>query len=165
MKLFGRKTLALLLALTMMLSLCSFTAFAEGETQNSPESGQDIEGGTSGEGTGGGTTPAERTLTKVELKSGETAPVVGFGTTEAEVKTKLAALKFTYTYSSGEPEEKTISSWSCTTTGGYKATVPGTYAFASDVGLETGNPSVNVTVKLSRALSWPRPPPWKTIRL
>lgn len=31
MKLFGRKTLALLLALTMMLSLCSFTAFAEGE--------------------------------------------------------------------------------------------------------------------------------------
>lgn len=32
MKLFGRKTLALLLALTMMLSLCSFTAFAEGET-------------------------------------------------------------------------------------------------------------------------------------
>lgn len=157
MKLFGRKTLALLLALTMMLSLCSFTAFAEGETQNSPESGQDSEGGTSGEGTGGGTTPAERTLTKVELKSGETAPVVGFGTTEAEVKTKLAALKFTYTYSSGEPEEKTISSWSCTTTGGYKATVPGTYAFASDVGLETGNPSVNVTVKAVQSVELAAP--------
>ncbi len=157
MKLFGRKTLALLLALTMMLSLCSFTAFAEGETQISPESGQDSEGGTSGEGTGGGTTPAERTLTKVELKSGETAPVVGFGTTEAEVKTKLAALKFTYTYSSGEPEEKTISSWSCTTTGGYKATVPGTYAFASDVGLETGNPSVNVTVKAVQSVELAAP--------
>lgn len=157
MKLFGRKTLALLLALTMMLSLCSFTAFAEGETQSSPESGQDSEGGTSGEGTGGGTTPAERTLTKVELKSGETAPVVGFGTTEAEVKTKLAALKFTYTYSSGEPEEKTISSWSCTTTGGYKATVPGTYAFASDVGLETGNPSVNVTVKAVQSVELAAP--------
>lgn len=170
MKLFGRKTLALLLALTMMLSLCSFTAFAEVETPGSPESGQGSEGGTSGEGTsggttggstggetGGGTTPAERTLTKVELKSGETAPVVGFGTTEAEVKTKLAALKFTYTYSSGEPEEKTISSWSCTTTGGYKATVPGTYAFASDVGLETGNPSVNVTVKAVQSVELAAP--------
>lgn len=170
MKLFGKKTLALLLALTMMLSLCSFTAFAEGE----PASGGTIESGEgsgSGEGTGtgtgtgegtgggttGGTTPAQKTLQSVALKSGETAPVVGFGTTEAEVKTKLAALKFTYTYSSGEPEEKTISSWSCTTTGGYKATVPGTYAFASDVGLETGNPSVNVTVKAVQSVELAAP--------
>lgn len=151
MKLFGRKTLALLLALTMMLSLCSFTAFAEGETLGSHESGQGSEGGTSGEGTGGetggGTTPAQKTLQSVALKDSKTAPVVGFGTTEAEVKAALAALKFIYTYSSGDPEENTISSWSCTTTGGYKATVPGTYAFASDVGLKTSNPSVNVTVK------------------
>ena len=166
MKLFGRKTLALLLALTMMLSLCSFTAFAEGELAN----GNTTESGTGGAGTGtgtepggntggttGGTTPAQRTLQSVALKSGETAPVVGFGTTEAEVKTKLAALKFTYTYSSGEPEEKTISSWSCTTTGGYKATVPGTYAFASDVGLETGNPSVNVTVKAVQSVELAAP--------
>lgn len=145
MKLFGRKTLALLLALTMMLSLCSFTAFAGNENGGQSSS------------TGGGTTPAERTLTKVELKSSETAPVVGFGTTEAEVKTKLAALKFIYTYSSGDPEEKTISSWSCTTTGGYKATVPGTYAFASDVGLETNNPSVNVTVKAVQSVELAAP--------
>ena len=156
MKLFGRKTLALLLALTMMLSLCSFTAFAEGEPASGGTTGTET-GGSTGSETGGSTTPAERTLTKVELKSGETAPVVGFGTTEAEVKTKLAALKFTYTYSSGEPEEKTISSWSCTTTGGYKATVPGTYAFASDVGLETGNPSVNVTVKAVQSVELAAP--------
>lgn len=156
MKLFGRKTLALLLALTMMLSLCSFTAFAEGESASGSTPGTETGDGTGGE-TGGGTTPAERTLTKVELKSGETAPVVGFGTTEAEVKTKLAALKFTYTYSSGDPEENTISSWSCTTTGGYKATVPGTYAFASDVGLETGNPSVNVTVKAVQSVELAAP--------
>ena len=156
MKLFGRKTLALLLALTMMLSLCSFTAFAEGEPASGGTTGTET-GGSTGSETGGSTTPAERTLTKVELKSGETAPVVGFGTTEAEVKTKLAALKFTYTYYSGEPEEKTISSWSCTTTGGYKATVPGTYAFASDVGLETGNPSVNVTVKAVQSVELAAP--------
>lgn len=161
MKLFGRKTLALLLALTMMLSLCSFTAFAEGETLGSPESGQGSEGGTSGEGTGGetgsGTTPAQKTLQSVALKDSKTAPVVGFGTTEAEVKAALAALKFIYTYSSGDPEENTISSWSCTTTGGYKATVPGTYAFASDVGLETGNPSVNVTVKAVQSVELAAP--------
>lgn len=175
MKLFGRKTLALLLALTMMLSLCSFTAFAgnEGQSGSTTESGTgegpggtgtgtgtEPGGSTGGEGTGGetgGTTPAQKTLQSVALKSGETAPVVGFGTTEAEVKAKLAALKFTYTYSSGDPEEKTISSWSCTTTGGYKATVPGTYAFASDVGLETGNPSVNVTVKAVQSVELAAP--------
>ena len=105
MKLFGRKTLALLLALTMMLSLCSFTAFAGDEPASSgtTESG---EGSGSGEGTGTGTgggtgtgetPPAQKTLQSVALKSDETAPVVGFGTTEAEVKAKLAALKFTYT--------------------------------------------------------------------
>lgn len=146
MKLFGRKTLALLLALTMMLSLCSFTAFAgnEGPSGNTTESGGE------GPGTGGepgGTTPAQRTLQSVALKGGETAPVVGFGTTEAEVKTKLAALKFTYTYSSGDPEENTISSWSCTTEGGYKATVPGSYTFTGDVGLNNSNPTVSVTVE------------------
>lgn len=175
MKLFGRKTLALLLALTMMLSLCSFTAFAgnEGQSGSTTESGTgegpggtgtgtgtEPGGSTGGEGTGGetgGTTPAQKTLQSVALKSGETAPVVGFGTTEAEVKAKLAALKFTYTYSSGDPEEKTISSWSCTTTGGYKATVPGTYAFASDVGLETSNPSVNVTVKAVQSVELAAP--------
>lgn len=175
MKLFGRKTLALLLALTMMLSLCSFTAFAgnEGQSGSTTESGTgegpggtgtgtgtEPGGSTGGEGTGGetgGTTPAQKTLQSVALKSGETAPVVGFGTTEAEVKAKLAALKFTYTYSSGDPEEKTISSWSCTTTGGYKATVPGTYAFASDVGLETGNLSVNVTVKAVQSVELAAP--------
>lgn len=161
MKLFGRKTLALLLALTMMLSLCSFTAFAEGETLGSHESGQGSDGGTSGEGTGGetggGTTPAQKTLQSVALKDSKTAPVVGFGTTEAEVKAALAALKFIYTYSSGDPEENTISSWSCTTTGGYNATVPGTYAFASDVGLETGNPSVNVTVKAVQSVELAAP--------
>lgn len=166
MKLFGRKTLALLLALTMMLSLCSFTAFAEGELAN----GNTTESGTGGAGTGtgtepggstggttGGTTPAQRTLQSVALKDSKTAPVVGFGTTEAEVKAALAALKFIYTYSSGDPEENTISSWSCTTTGGYKATVPGTYAFASDVGLETGNPSVNVTVKAVQSVELAAP--------
>lgn len=170
MKLFGRKTLALLLALTMMLSLCSFTAFAgnEGQSGSTTESGTGEGPGGTGTGTGtepggstggetGGTTPAQKTLQSVALKSGETAPVVGFGTTEAEVKAKLAALKFTYTYSSGDPEEKTISSWSCTTTGGYKATVPGTYAFASDVGLETGNPSVNVTVKAVQSVELAAP--------
>lgn len=165
MKLFGRKTLALLLALTMMLSLCSFTAFAG----DASPSGSIIEGGEgtgtgtgTGEGTGGGTgtgetPPAQRTLQSVVLKDSKTAPVVGFGTTEAEVKAALAALKFIYTYSSGEPEEKTISSWSCTTTGGYKATVPGTYAFASDVGLEIGNPSVNVTVKAVQSVELAAP--------
>ena len=172
MKLFGRKTLALLLALTMMLSLCSFTAFAgnEGQSGNTIESGTgegtggtgtgtgtEPGGSTGGEGTGGGTTPAERTLTKVELKSGETAPVVGFGTTEAEVKTKLAALKFTYTYSSGEPEEKTISSWNCTTTGGYKATVPGNYTFTGDVGLSNSNPTVIVTVEAVKSVDLAAP--------
>lgn len=168
MKLFGRKTLALLLALTMMLSLCSFTAFAEVETPGSPESGQGSEGGTSGEGTsggttggstggetGGGTTSAERTLTKVELKSSKTAPVVGFGTTEAEVKTKLAALKFTYTYSSGDPEENTISSWSCSA--GYKATVPGNYTFTGDVGLNNSNPTVSVTVEAVKSVDLAAP--------
>lgn len=160
MKLFGRKTLALLLALTMMLSLCSFTAFAGNE--NGGQSSSTSEGtgtgtGTEPGGSTGGTTPAQKTLQSVALKSGETAPVVGFGTTEAEVKTKLAALKFTYTYSSGDPEENTISSWSCTTEGGYKATVPGTYAFASDVGLETGNPSVNVTVKAVQSVELAAP--------
>lgn len=175
MKLFGRKTLALLLALTMMLSLCSFTAFAEGEpasggtTESGEGSGSGEGTGTgtgTGEGTGGSTgggtgtgetPPAQKTLQSVALKSGETAPVVGFGTTEAEVKAALAALKFIYTYSSGDPEENTISSWSCTTTGGYKATVPGTYAFASDVGLETGNPSVNVTVKAVQSVELAAP--------
>lgn len=162
MKLFGRKTLALLLALTMMLSLCSFTAFAEGETPGSPKSGQGSEGGTGGEGTGGetggGTTPAQKTLQSVALKDGETAPVVGFGTTEAEVKAKLAALKFTFTYSDNSTEnDQTISSWSCSAEGGYKATVPGTYAFASDVGLETGNPSVNVTVKAVQSVELAAP--------
>lgn len=155
MKLFGRKTLALLLALTMMLSLCSFTAFATDEP-GTTESG---EGSGSGEGTGTGTgtgegtgsenptPPAQKTLQSVVLKSGETAPVVGFGTTEAEVKAALAALKFTYTYSSGDPEENTISSWSCTTEGGYKATVPGSYTFTGDVGLNNSNPTVSVTVE------------------
>lgn len=162
MKLFGRKTLALLLALTMMLSLCSFTAFAEGEpASGGTGTGTETGGSTGGEGTGGetggGTTPAQRTLQSVALKDSKTAPVVGFGTTEAEVKAALAALKFIYTYSSGEPEEKTISSWSCTTTGGYKATVPGTYAFASDVGLETGNPSVNVTVNAVQSVELAAP--------
>lgn len=146
MKLFGRKTLALLLALTMMLSLCSFTAFAGDEPASGSTPGTET-GGSTGSETGGSTTPAERTLQSVALKDGETAPVVGFGTTESAVKAALAALKFTYTYSDSSTEEKTISSWNCTTEGGYKATVPGTYAFASDVGLETGNPSVNVTVK------------------
>lgn len=166
MKLFGRKTLALLLALTMMLSLCSFTAFAgnenEGQSSSTSEGTDGTTGGTTGGSTGGGTgtgetPPAQKTLQSVALKSGETAPVVGFGTTEAEVKAALAALKFIYTYSSGDPEENTISSWSCTTTGGYKATVPGTYAFASDVGLETGNPSVNVTVKAVQSVELAAP--------
>lgn len=161
MKLFGRKTLALLLALTMMLSLCSFTAFAGDASPSGGSTGSETggsTGGTTGSGTGTGETPpAQKTLQSVALKDSKTAPVVGFGTTEAEVKAALAALKFIYTYSSGEPEEKTISSWSCTTTGGYKATVPGTYAFASDVGLETGNPSVNVTVKAVQSVELAAP--------
>ena len=145
MKLFGRKTLALLLALTMMLSLCSFTAFAEGESAS---------GST---GTGEGTTPAQKTLQSVVLKDGETAPVVGFGTTEAEVKAALAALKFTYTYSSGDPEENTISSWSCTTEGGYKATVPGSYTFTGNVGLNNNNPTVSVTVEAVKSVDLAAP--------
>lgn len=165
MKLFGKKTLALLLALTMMLSLCSFTAFAEdaspnGSTTGGAGTGTGTEtGGSTGTGgeTGGGTTPAQRTLQSVALKDSKTAPVVGFGTTEAEVKAKLAALKFTYTYSDNSTDEQTIANWSCTTTGGYKATVPGTYAFASDVGLETSNPSVNVTVKAVQSVELAAP--------
>ena len=39
MKLFGKKTLALALALTMVLSLCSFTAMADGTTQPSTVTG------------------------------------------------------------------------------------------------------------------------------
>lgn len=166
MKLFGKKTLALLLALTMMLSLCSFTAFAGNEGQSGSTggagtgTGTETGGSTGGEGTGGetgGTTPAQKTLQSVALKVGETAPVVGFGTTEAEVKAALAALKFTYTYSSGEPEEKTISSWSCTTTGGYKATVPGNYTFTGDVGLSNSNPTVSVTVEAVKSVDLAAP--------
>ena len=142
MKLFGRKTLALLLALTMMLSLCSFTAFAEGE----PASG----------GTGTGETPpAQKTLQSVALKSGETAPVVGFGTTEAEVKAKLAALKFTYTYSDNSTDEQTIANWSCSA--GYKATVPGNYTFTGDVGLSNSNPTVSVTVEAVKSVDLAAP--------
>lgn len=147
MKLFGRKTLALLLALTMMLSLCSFTAFA-GDV---PSSGSTGESG-SGEDTGGaGTTPAERTLQSVALKDGETAPVVGFGTTEAEVKAKLAALKFTFTYSDNSTEnDQPISSWSCTTEGGYKATVPGEYSFVGSVN-NVESEAITVTVNKGAA--------------
>lgn len=164
MKLFGRKTLALLLALTMMLSLCSFTAFAEGELAN----GNTTESGTGGAGTGtgtepggntggttGGTTPAQRTLQSVALKSGETAPVVGFGTTEAEVKAALAALKFTYTYSDNSTDEQTIANWSCSA--GYKATVPGNYTFTGDVGLSNSNPTVSVTVEAVKSVDLAAP--------
>ena len=162
MKLFGKKTLALLLALTMMLSLCSFTAFAENGGQSGSGTGGTGTGTETGGSTGtggetGGTTPAQKTLQSVALKVGETAPFVGFGTTEAEVKTKLAALKFTYTYSSGEPEEKTISSWSCTTEGGYKATVPGNYTFTGDVGLSNSNPTVSVTVEAVKSVDLAAP--------
>lgn len=136
MKLFGKKTLALLLALTMMLSLCSFTAFAADDGQGSS-------------GTEDPTPPAQKTLQSVALKSGETVPVVGFGTTEAEVKAALAALKFTYTYSSGDPEENTISSWSCSTT--YDGTKPAEYTFTGDVGLSS-NPTVKVTVEAVKSI-------------
>ena len=166
MKLFGRKTLALLLALTMMLSLCSFTAFAGDEPASGSTPGTETGGSTgtggetggstggstggTGEGTGegtGGTTPAQKTLQSVALKDGETA-VVGFGTTEAEVKAALAALKFTFTYSDNSTEnDQTISSWSCSSEGGYKATVPGSYTFTGDVGLNNSNPTVSVTVE------------------
>ncbi len=139
MKLFGKKTLALLLALTMMLSLCSFTAFAGNEGQSGTGTGTGTE-------PGGGTTPAQKTLQSVALKSGETAPVVGFGTTEAEVKAKLAALKFTYTYSDNSTDEQTIANWSCTTTGGYKATVPGEYSFVGSVD-NVKSEAITVTVQ------------------
>lgn len=163
MKLFGRKTLALLLALTMMLSLCSFTAFAGDEPASSgtTESG---EGSGSGEGTGTGTgggtgtgetPPAQKTLQSVALKSDETAPVVGFGTTEAEVKAKLAALKFTYTYSDNSTDEQTIANWSCSA--GYKATVPGNYTFTGDVGLSNSNPTVIVTVEAVKSVDLAAP--------
>lgn len=163
MKLFGRKTLALLLALTMMLSLCSFTAFAGDEPASSgtTESG---EGSGSGEGTGTGTgggtgtgetPPAQKTLQSVALKSDETAPVVGFGTTEAEVKAKLAALKFTYTYSDNSTDEQTIANWSCSA--GYKATVPGNYTFTGDVGLNNSNPTVIVTVEAVKSVDLAAP--------
>lgn len=172
MKLFGRKTLALLLALTMMLSLCSFTAFAGDaspsgstggtETGGSTGTGGETGGSTggTGEGTGegtGGTTPAQKTLQSVALKDGETA-VVGFGTTEAEVKAALAALKFTFTYSDNSTEnDQTISSWSCSAEGGYKATVPGSYTFTGDVGLNNSNPSVNVTVEAVKSVELAAP--------
>lgn len=165
MKLFGRKTLALLLALTMMLSLCSFTAFAEGEpasggTTESGEGSGSSEGTGTGTGTGGGTgtgetPPAQKTLQSVALKSGETAPVVGFGTTEAEVKAKLAALKFTYTYSDNSTDEQTIANWSCSA--GYKATVPGNYTFTGDVGLSNSNPTVSVTVEAVKSVDLAAP--------
>ena len=160
MKLFGKKTLALLLALTMMLSLCSFTAFAG----DAPPSGSTTGTGTgTGEGTGGGTgtgetPPAQKTLQSVALKSGETAPVVGFGTTEAEVKAKLAALKFTFTYSDNSTEnDQTIASWSCSSEGGYKATVPGSYTFTGDVGLNNSNPTVSVTVEAVKSVDLAAP--------
>lgn len=154
MKLFGKKTLALLLALTMMLSLCSFTAFAEGESASGGNTGTETGGSTGGETggstggeTGGGTTPAQKTLSSVALKSGETAPVVSFGTTEAEVKAKLAALKFTFTYSDNSTEnDQPISSWSCTTAGGYKATVPGEYSFVGSVN-NVESEAITVTVQ------------------
>ena len=170
MKLFGRKTLALLLALTMMLSLCSFTAFAGNEGQSGTggagtgtgtETGGTTGGTTGGEtggetgGTTGGTTPAQRTLQSVALKSDETAPVVGFGTTEAEVKAKLAALKFTYTYSDNSTDEQTIANWSCSA--GYKATVPGNYTFTGDVGLSNSNPTVSVTVEAVKSVDLAAP--------
>lgn len=170
MKLFGRKTLALLLALTMMLSLCSFTAFAEngGQSGSATESGTGGETGGAGTGTGtetggstgtggetGGTTPAQKTLQSVALKVGETAPVVGFGTTEAEVKAKLAALKFTYTYSDNSTDEQTIANWSCSA--GYKATVPGNYTFTGDVGLSNSNPTVSVTVEAVKSVDLAAP--------
>ena len=163
MKLFGRKTLALLLALTMMLSLCSFTAFAGNENggQSSSTGGETggETGGTTGGGTGTGETPpAQKTLQSVALKSGETAPVVGFGTTEAEVKTKLAALKFTFTYSDNSTEnDQTIASWSCSSEGGYKATVPGSYTFTGDVGLNNSNPTVSVTVEAVKSVDLAAP--------
>ena len=156
MKLFGRKTLALLLALTMMLSLCSFTAFAEGgaTSGSTTESGSSEGTGGTGTGTGtetggstGGETPAQKTLQSVALKDGETAPVVGFGTTEAEVKAKLAALKFTFTYSDNSTEnDQTISSWSCSSEGGYKATVPGEYSFVGSVD-NVKSEAITVTVQ------------------
>lgn len=163
MKLFGRKTLALLLALTMMLSLCSFTAFA-GDASQSGSTIENSEGSGSGEGTGTGTgggtgtgetPPAQKTLQSVALKSGETAPVVGFGTTEAEVKAKLAALKFTYTYSDNSTDEQTIANWSCSA--GYKATVPGNYTFTGDVGLSNSNPTVSVTVEAVKSVDLAAP--------
>lgn len=171
MKLFGRKTLALLLALTMMLSLCSFTAFAWNENGGQSSSTSEGTGGTTGgagtgtgtetggsTGTGGetgGTTPAQKTLQSVALKVGETAPVVGFGTTEAEVKAKLAALKFTYTYSDNSTDEQTIANWSCSA--GYKATVPGNYTFTGDVGLSNSNPTVSVTVEAVKSVDLAAP--------
>lgn len=157
MKLFGRKTLALLLALTMMLSLCSFTAFAEGESASGSTPGTEA-GGSTGTGTGEGTTPAQKTLQSVALKDGETAPVVGFGTTEAEVKTKLAALKFTFTYSDNSTDnDQPISSWSCSSEGGYKATVPGSYTFTGDVGLNNNKPTVSVTVEAVKSVDLAAP--------
>lgn len=155
MKLFGRKTLALLLALTMMLSLCSFTAFAGDASPSGGSTGSET-GGTTGGTTGGGTgtgetTPAQKTLQSVALKGGETAPVVGFGTTEAEVKTKLAALKFTFTYSDNSTEnDQTISSWSCSAEGGYKATVPGEYSFVGSVD-NVKSEAISVTVNKGAA--------------
>lgn len=150
MKLFGRKTLALLLALTMMLSLCSFTAFAGNENRGQSSSTSEGTGGETG-----GTTPAQKTLQSVALKVGETAPVVGFGTTEAEVKAKLAALKFTYTYSDNSTDEQTIANWSCSA--GYKATVPGNYTFTGDVGLSNSNPTVSVTVEAVKSVDLAAP--------
>lgn len=158
MKLFGRKTLALLLALTMMLSLCSFTAFAENGGQSGSGTGgagTETGGSTGTGGETGGTTPAQKTLQSVALKVGETALVVGFGTTEAEVKAKLAALKFTYTYSDNSTDEQTIANWSCSA--GYKATVPGNYTFTGDVGLSNSNPTVSVTVKAVKSVDLAAP--------
>lgn len=98
-KLFGKKTLALALALTMVLSLCSFTAMAEGTTP-----------GTGNEGSDPATVPA----TGIELDQTSLTLTVGQNATlQATVKPDNATDK-TVTWRSSDETKATVSNGTVT---------------------------------------------------
>lgn len=98
-KLFGKKTLALALALTMVLSLCPFTAMADGTTP-----------GTGNEGSDPATVPA----TGIELdKTSLTLTVGQNATLQATVKPDNATDK-TVTWRSGDETKATVSNGTVT---------------------------------------------------
>ena len=121
MKLFGKKTLALALALTMVLSLCPFTAFAEGETP-----------GTGNEGSDPATVPA----TGIELdKTSLTLTVGQNATLQATVKPDNATDK-TVTWRSGDETKATV----------FNGTVTGVAAGAVTIYAECGKAKAECNV-------------------